>query len=201
MVQFIKDLKRMTLLGDEKLNDFISLLNNTNPSMFASSIKIDKFFEENGIAQDDGRKIRRFITFVAESMVESTNAEAALADIEKNVIGPFQNDRDVILSWERMKGLLSKLEGFIINIKEKQLNERIDRVANFSLTCDVRPVFDLDKKKIVRYLYPVILRISSTENDDDLILQTDGDGLIKIKSEIDMALQKLSILQLNVNNE
>jgi hypothetical protein len=172
-----------TFINDFKYEDSKSI------ETYESSCKLIE------IQPEDAKKIIRIIGFIAGAIIEDNN-QNSVSILKKNV-SQYINDKDMEeKGWQKIEYILDNVPLFFLEKKADILSDDFDLVKNYSVVCDIRPVFNRDRTDVGRFLYPVILKLTDrTEHNFRFELneyQVDNliKSLIKAQSKIKILKEK-----------
>jgi hypothetical protein len=191
-MEIIDDFKEIQSLSEKSM---ILLVNefNTNPlNSFGSIFKLEKICLDENIDKTVAKKFFGLLVFITDSIINEKNVSLGFKKFEEKVIHIFPEETKYV--WDFIKNNFGRLEQFIIKRKEILLSDENDKIKGFNIICDVRPIYDIDRTKIEKYIFPLILSITSDENNK-FVAEFYEEDLEKIKLEVDYAYKKLQIIK------
>lgn len=201
-MSFFDDLKSFKSLSEEHFSNFIEYCNSREYGSAKNYVLFEKFKRDTGLSAEDVGALNRIIGFIADFIINEKTIQSGIIEFEKEFDPFFKNDNDANIAWTSIKEKINdnKLESFILYRKEQRLKSQVPHLHQFSLVCDARPIFDVDRKKVIKYLFPIILKIKNHDEEIKLY-ELDEDDLLRLKKEVDTAISKLVILKDTTNAE
>lgn len=89
-------------------------------------------------------------------------------------------------------------EGYFVEKAERLRNAFVPRLLSVRSICEIRPVFDKERQNIEGALAVVLLAlVANDETDEDrrMVVQLDRRDLVRLKQAIDVAEQKLDVIE------
>jgi hypothetical protein len=146
-----------------------------------------------GISVENARFIIRILGLFIELQNDKPEGDD-LAKLKKAVKQEFSNEEEWTKVWERFEFLLKRLDHFAIARKSQDLRDNLDAIEDFSIVCDVRPVFNLARTEIGRFLYPVILKLVD-KSAHKFRFEIDEEQLNNVICALVRAQKKIQILK------
>ena len=194
-MQILDDFMKLNKLDGDKLNSFINHLNENQLMIPSDVVKFETWCTENSLNIEDGKSIYKFISFAANFVSEKGSISNGLNQFKQLLFGSMVIPAEFNSLWEKLETIVQHLTNFLLKIKEKRLVHQARRIGQFSLTCDIRPVFDLERKNIQRYLYPILLTLKEAGKNEIISFELTEDELNDMLSEIQNAFSKLKLLK------
>lgn len=199
-MSFFEDLRTFQALSEEQLAAYVQYANSREPNGSKEYVLFEKLTKESGISEETGRAINRVIGFLADFIISEKTTDGGLLGFESEFRAFLDSDAVANSAWARIKELVKnrKLEPFIVYRKEQRLKGQVPHLHQFSLVCDARPIFDLDRQKISKFLFPIFLKLE--DHDDKISLyELEEEDLVRLKKEVDAALLKVQLLRESIN--
>lgn len=190
----------MELLDDLKL---ISLLDENGYSQIIEAMSRECSDVEWGILvkniskQKDSESIKaliRFLNFIAENKSNQVGFNSKEADIDKYLNALLIDEPEAAKGWERIKNSLKKLNTFFLQKKEMSIKDRYSRITYFKIVSDIRPIFSMDKNRIIKNTYPHILKIETVDGKE-FLCEFYEDTIDDLIQELNLAKKKLDMLK------
>ncbi len=198
-MEFTNDLSKFNDLPDDKIKDFFEYLSQ-NP--FETNNDFENYeiwFKDNISKSEEPKTYYSIIRFIADSAITISSIDEMIKYFEADLLNITTcNDSKVIGAWSLIKKNLASLEPFILNIKKENIINRHQRLESFALTCDARPIFNIERSKINEFIYPIILSIKKSDSEEQLIIELTEDDLNTIIIEADAAKNKIEIIKKSI---
>jgi hypothetical protein len=200
IVKLVEDLKKINNISDEQLKIIIKFLNSTEKDNRLTLIH--KWCKENDFDIDIFDDCYSLIFFIVKEFIIENGMNDGIEEFEKTVLELRNCDEEISKAWGRLKLILPQLDIFSNKIKSRLLENIFPSLDEFNIVCDVRPVLDLERTAVNQLLYQTIITLNLSNSEQDIIFECDEDTLVKLKKNIDKALNKNKLIKssLNVTN-
>ncbi|MGA2407073.1 MAG: hypothetical protein ABSF81_10030 [Bacteroidales bacterium] len=192
-MKFIDDLVELNKLKKEELD---LLLNEFNKNPLLESLdfaNFESFCANNNIDIDVAGKFYSILAYICRFFIKHRSISIGIEKIEESIIKPHYKDVDNI--WIYIKDNIPNLKDFIYLRKERDLHNVNEGISSFNIYCDVRPLYDISRKEIVKYTFPIIISIQPEEANERIVYEINEQELIEIKDDVDAAIGKLELLK------
>ncbi|MFH0757251.1 MAG: hypothetical protein V2B15_08195, partial [Bacteroidota bacterium] len=125
--------------------------------------------------------------------IENRDIEKGLKEFQKDYVDPFTDK--VGKFWDFIIANKENLVLFANQIKEKQLKSVNNSLAEISLYCDARPLYDIKREKILKFTYPILISMKLDQSDSKIISEIEEKDLYKLQQEVNIAISKIAILK------
>lgn len=197
-MSFIEDFKKMNVLTENQLHSLMEFLNSTVEEGNQKSPVLDNWCTENNMTSELFNISRSIIILLIRRFIIENGFDKGIQLFEQDLLEIRNCDDDVISAWNKLKPVLSKLEDYSLKIKSDVLENKYPNLEDISLTCDVRPVLNLNCTEIKRLLFPIILTIKLSNSDEDIIFECNETELNDIKEKIEKAINKIEIIKKSI---
>lgn len=194
-MEFLEDLKKINQITDGQFKNLLQQINTNRFETITDLTVFNKFCKKIEIDLETGKSIRRLLNFIFDYIIEHQDPEETIINFEKDIIKNYEDEDEIKKSWSKIKENIKFLDKFLIIRKEKLLRSRIPNIEDFSLVCEIRPIFDMHKTSIEKLICPIIMRIKDSEDEKPKIIEMDEESLFRIKKEIDFAIKKLELIK------
>lgn len=194
-MQILEDFLKLESLDDDKLSSLIHHLNSNPLSTLGHNFLFEQWCNDNSIPIQDGKSILKFLGFVIAVISDKGNISEGLNQLKKLLFSSDSIPNQYVLAWKRLELTIPQLTNFLLNTKEKRLLNQAKKVGQLALTCDIRPVFDLERKNIQRYLFPIIATLRDIDTNELVTYELTEEELNDLYLEIKYALTKLQLLK------
>lgn len=192
-MEFIDDLKSLKTLSQDQIQLLIDEIN-TNPLVTMYDYgRYEKLCQDNNIDEKIGLNLYYVLSYIFSFISDEKEIESGFVKVEKE-LKPFIPD-ELSEIWNYLKQKLPDLNSFQVFRKEKVLKRFFNRIEGFSIICDIRPIFDIERKKVIKYTYPIILSLRISGSEERKNYDLSENDLLDIKKEIDSAVSKLEYLK------
>lgn len=191
---FLEDLKDVAALSDANLDILVKYFKENDFDSQREFSAFEVFCSEKNINILLAKKLLKIFLFISEFCINERSLVLGL-DILNKDFPELTKNSEYSKIWSYVSTQILNLEEFIVRRKEKQLSNINDNIGEFNVVCDIRPLFDVEKKKIVRYLYPILFSIVPVNSEEKIVFELDEETLLRLKQEIDFAVSKLRILK------
>jgi len=192
-MKFIDDLVSTSDISNDHFDLLIKEFNENPWSRFKDVSKFSKLCLDNNIDEKKANFLRNVIHYILDFIIEERDFQNGIDRFENDILK--YHPVNVKEPWVRIKNAIPNLSGFINVLKEEDLKSISKRLNELRLICDIRPLFNIERKAIIKNLYPIILSIKARDSREKLIFELDEDDLMDIKKEVDFAISKLAILK------
>lgn len=201
-MSFFEDLKKFHSLTDPQISSFVEYANSRESSGAKDFVLFEKFIKEAALSEEQGRAINRIVGFLADFIITEKTTDDGIAEFEKQFQSFLDIDENAKIAWGKFKETIKakRLESFILYRKEQRLKNQVPHIHNFSLVCDARPVFDLERQSIIKYLFPITLKIENHE-DEISLYELDEEDLFRLKKEVESAINKIKLLRTSIGSK
>jgi hypothetical protein len=197
-MNFIDDLKLVNELPEGHLSFIINIFKSNPLNSFSLIAQYKQSCKDEGIDSDQADRFYKIISFVCDYCIEERSIEVGLREIETKFLKNYISEVSQI--WSYIQKIIPELNEFILRRKERKLKRVTNNIDDFSIICDIRPVYDIKREEIISYLYPIILSIKSDSSESKINFEIDESELINIQKEVNTALSKLNTLKEKFNN-
>lgn len=195
-MSFFEDFKKINKLNNKQLESFVAFLNSSSFLKNNVQNSLEFWSRENNIDFDLIKSCFSAINFLIIQFIIDKGYKQGIDIFENEILDIAQNqDSEIKLTWDKLKKYIRKLDNFSLKIKSKKIATRYPLLEEFMLTCDIRPVFDIDRDKIHHFQYPIIITMKTSNQEKDMILECDEQDLIDLHSEIKKALEKIQVIK------
>lgn len=198
-MKFIDDLKLLNDLDKDQFNLLVEEINKNPMRLSADIAQFESFCEINKIERNIATKLYAVLSHICGYLIDNRSIEKGIAKIEDSIINPHFEDVSKI--WNLIKLNLINLSQFINIRKERNLSDVIPGIREFNIICDVRPVFDLERQKIIKYIYPIILSFRPDSGESRVAYEIEDNDLTTLQDEVNTAVRKLEIIKQSIENE
>ncbi len=188
--EFLADLKIIKDIDDDAFNQTLKVLSEQGVD------SADWVLSLTTLSRDYGENVKallRFLEFLSGNFVNSRNYDERVVFINKFFRNVTLDDEDALKGWEKISSKLNSMHDYFLSKKEEEIKDRFSRISRFNVTTDIRPIFNMNKSKIEKNIYPNILKIE-TVDDKTFICEFYEDTLDKLIEELTSAKEKLKII-------
>lgn len=196
----LTDFKALEKLKEVNISSLIDFLNKEIDFKSFDRTKFEELCEECKIKQEDGYKIANILSFASTKISESRNLSIGKEKLKQFFFQSQDVPAEHLETWNKLNTILDGVDEFILKIKELNLLSQNRSLNYFTITCDIRPLFDLKRNQIKKFLFPILLTINDSKSGNNLTYELDREILEKIKDEAECAIKKLEILKNNMFN-
>ena len=195
---FVDDLMTISRLPKNQLDLLIEVFQ-TNPLSSVSNIlQYQKFCADNNIDKEDAVKFYKVLAFIVDYFINEKSIEKGNIEFEEKVIkNTFPGTENI---WTYLKEKIPTLNEFILLRKEHHLSKVANKLERLDIICDIRPVYDIKRENILKYLFPIIISLEEESSNSKLVFETDEPGLYRLQKEINTAISKLEIIKERFKN-
>ena len=187
-----------------QLEALINLLNSAKATSPRSPGTLSKIVDILNISVEDAYDVVMLVDFISKQKeISNINDDEFISEI-KGFIEKSANE-------DALKNMANKtLEQALLNLfgkkpiaelakkKEKLETGLLKTVTNIEGTCELRPVFNIERSHIVDKVITVITRLTledDRDKEDSLIFQLNSESLKKLKEFIEITNKKIEIMQ------
>jgi len=200
-IRILEDLGKLGKLDEAKVDSFIEHINNNPMNTPGDTLLFHKWCNDNSIDIKDGNGILNFIYLASSFISEKRNYKLGLDELMKLLFRDGNIPEEYISSWQKLSDTLPKLDRYSIELKKSEIINRSKRLSDIRLTCDVRPIFDLERKNIVDYTYPILLTLRELRSEEILNYELTEKELNELSTELSFAIDKIKILKEKIENK
>lgn len=188
------DLRLFAKLDEAVLTKFLSVASRDTTSV-VDRASILREIEENLGDEADIRGLFRVVNHLASELSTSGNFAESFEETEKVIHELVRGDDDALAGWLKLKEHSLFIDGFLFSRKEQDLKDRFNRFRSIDITVDIRPVFDLKRSEIKKYINACIMKLKGDE--EDIVLEIYEEDIAKIIEELNRAKDKLEVVKKN----
>lgn len=190
-MELIDDLKLISQLEEGEYNQIIEAI-----SKECSDVEWG-ILVKNISKQKNSESIKAvisFVNFIAENKLNQDGFGNKEEDIDKYLGGLLQDEPEAADGWERIKKSINKLDAYFLKKKEESIKDRYSRITYFKIVSDIRPIFSIDKKRIIKNTFPHILKIETVDGKE-FLCEFYEDTIDELIQELNLAKQKEDLLK------
>lgn len=191
-MQLIKDLQGIKSVSDDCFNEVFEAVSKEQGNDFEKLKTISSLIQKN--SEDEVYSILRFLDFLSSNLSDARDFYGKLNKLQDKIELLVHDEPDAREGWQRIRSRLDNLDNFFLREKEKDIKRKFRCLEHFEITTDTRPVFSLDRKKIIKHIYPCILKIQTIDNQS-FICEFYENQIDELISELELCKTKLSILK------
>lgn len=184
------DLRLFSKLDDDLLTKFLNVAGREKSSPVDRAEVIRAIEVALG---DDGdvRGLFRVLNHLARGLATAKDFDQEFSEADAVFSKLAGDDQDVIAGWTKLKTNKSFIDDFVFSRKEQELKDRFNRFKDVSATIDIRPVFDIKREEIKKFLQMII--VSFEADDEEFVVEMTEDDIDEVIEELQRAKRKLSV--------
>lgn len=190
-----EDLVLISKASENIISDACRVINDSALDHAEWSIYIETLDEHD---KEIGSSLFRVVNWVGSSVVEARSYSESLSDLDEAIGRIAKNNPEVLTGWIKIKNFIPKLSEYFVNRKEEEIKSRFNRVSEFSITLDARPIYTMDRDEIVKLIYPHIVKIV-TSDEQEFICEFYEEQFDSLIEELTLAKKKLELLKSKFN--
>ena len=175
------DLELLNDLDYDKISFFSSFFCKYDMKSVKSQIHFQEECKRIDIEFDIARSIYSIFYYIASYVADKTSTEKGLNDFQENFLGEHLENESILKAWNTFKNNFHELNDFVLTVKTHKLTDTQLKLDDFELNCNIRPLFNVERNEILRYFFPIELKLSRNDKDEVYHFELeDVDGKLKL---------------------
>lgn len=192
----IDHFKEISSLKKENLTSLLNEFNDNPLNSVGTIAKLEKLCLKEEIDIKLAKNFYRLLAYICDFLIDKKSIDIGIKEFEEKIIEIFPEETKYI--WDFFKDNLDRLKEFIIKRKENLLSSESNKIEKISIICDARPIYNIERNEIEKYIFPLVLSISFENDDKRVFAELNEEDFEKLKREIEYAYKKLNILKENL---
>jgi hypothetical protein len=190
-MELLDDLKLISQLDEDGYNQIIEAMSKECSDLEWGILVKNLSKQKNS---ESIKAVIRFVNFIAENKSNQVGFDNKEEDIDKYLNALLKDEPEASKGWERIKDSLIKLNTYFLKNKEVSIKDRYSRITYFKIVSDIRPIFSMDKNKVIKNIYPHILKIETVDGKE-FLCEFYEDTIDELIQELNIAKQKQDVLK------
>lgn len=201
MKSFLEDLYKISDFDKKQFKEIVTLLdqrvlkaiNNEDEKQIDNEIK--EYITNNNITEERFSLPYLLLAHILDGMLGEKNLIDGFNKVKDFYLSRCDNEEKANKAFDLISENLNNINNIIISRKIASLNSDISRMGNVSIICDIRPIFNFARDKILKYIYPITFLFEDIDKEKKHVYRINESTLETLKKEIEYALKKIKILK------